>query len=248
MSNPVDVDPRGFEDPRGQSHEHPAPERDQHVVDEPFAREADEVHAPLVRSDRTTHVRVGDHEPEHDGQMERDEDLGVGVRTVRIEVDHERGEHERHRRQHPLPSVELPSAGEVRGEERQHEQAEVPHEPRGFRVVGEARGESCNLDRNGRTRSKDEGLEPATRRACRLVVACQHELLPQSVAVLACELSGHAVHVPQPFHGDQESLIGCEAGRVQLDDLLTKMILELIDVLAVDARGVYDVSPPFCDL
>ena len=244
----VDVDPRRFEDPRGQSHEHAAPERDQHVVDEPFAREADEVHAPLVRSDRATHVRVGDHEPQHDGQMERDEDLGVRVRIVRIEVDHERGEHERHRRQHPLPNVELPSAGEVRGEERQHEQAEVPREPGGFLVVREARGESRNLDRDGRARSKDEGLEPATRRALRLVVACQHELLPQSVAVLACELSGQAVDVAHPFHGDQESLIGCEAGRVQLGDLVTEMILELIDVVAVDRRGVYDVSPPLCDL
>ena len=80
FGDPVDVDPRGFEDPRGQTHEHAAPERDQHVVDEPFAREADEVHAPIVGSERATHVWVGDHEPEHDGQMERHEDLGVGVR------------------------------------------------------------------------------------------------------------------------------------------------------------------------
>ena len=157
--------------------------------------------------------------------MERDEDLGVGVRTVRIEVDQESGEHERHRRQHPVPSVELPSSGEVHGEERQHDEADVPHEPGRFLVVGEARGESCNLDRNGRTRSKDEGLEPATRTACRLVVACQHELLPQSVAVLACELSGQAVHVPEPFHRDEESLIVREASRVQLGDLVAKMIL-----------------------
>ena len=67
-SDPVDVDPRGLEDRRGQTHEHAAAERDQHVVDEPFAREADEVHAPLVRSERAAHVRVGDHEPEQDRQ------------------------------------------------------------------------------------------------------------------------------------------------------------------------------------
>ena len=66
--------------------------------------------------------------------------------------------------------------------------------------------------------------------------------------MLACELPGQAVDVPQPFHGDQESLVGCEAGRVQLGDLVTKMILQLIDVVAVDARGVCDVGPPFCDL
>ena len=58
LGDPLDVDPRGLEDRSGQAHEHPASERDQHVVDEPFAREADEVHAPLVRSDRAAHVRV----------------------------------------------------------------------------------------------------------------------------------------------------------------------------------------------
>ena len=85
LGDPIDVDPRGLEDRSGQTHEHAAPERDQHVVDEPFAREADEVHAPLVRSDRAAHVRVGDDEPQHDGQMERDEGLGgrVRVRTGR---------------------------------------------------------------------------------------------------------------------------------------------------------------------
>ncbi len=66
--------------------------------------------------------------------------------------------------------------------------------------------------------------------------------------MLACELSGQAVDVPEPFHGDQESLIGREACRVQLCDLLAKMILQLIDVVAVDARGTCDVGPPFCDL
>ena len=132
-----------------------ATERDQHVVDEPFAREADEVHAPLVRSDRAAHVRVGDREPEHDGQMERDENLGVRVRIPRVEVDHERSEHERRRRQHPAPGVELPSAGEVRGEKRQHEQTGVPRQP-GRLLVGEAGREACDLDRDGRGQGEDE--------------------------------------------------------------------------------------------
>ena len=115
LGDPLDVDPRGFEDRSGQAHEHPTSERDQHVVDEPFTREADEVHAPLVRSDRAAHVRVGNDEPEHDGQTEDDEGLGVRVRTPGVEVDHERGEHEGRRRQHPVPGVELPLASEVRG-------------------------------------------------------------------------------------------------------------------------------------
>ncbi len=39
---------RGFEDERRQRQEYAATERDQHVVDEPLAGEADEVHAALV--------------------------------------------------------------------------------------------------------------------------------------------------------------------------------------------------------
>ena len=66
--------------------------------------------------------------------------------------------------------------------------------------------------------------------------------------MLACELSGQGVDVAESFHGDQEPLIGCEAGRGQLGDLVTKMILQLIDVVAVDARGACDVGAPLCDL
>ncbi len=66
--------------------------------------------------------------------------------------------------------------------------------------------------------------------------------------MLACELAGQVVDVPQPLHGDQEPLVGREAGRFQLGDLVTKMILELVDVVAVDARCVRDVGPPLCDL
>jgi hypothetical protein len=66
--------------------------------------------------------------------------------------------------------------------------------------------------------------------------------------VLACELSGQAVEVPHPFHGDQERLIGREPGRIQLGDLVAKVILQLVDVVAVDAGGVCDVGPPLCDL
>ncbi len=146
-----------------------------------------------------------------------------------------------------MPGVELPSASEVRGEKRQHEQTGVPRQP-GRLLVGEAGSEACDLDRDGRSHGEDERLEPAAGRARRLVVTAQDELLPQSAAVLACELPGQGVEVPHPLHGDQERLVGCEAGRVQLGDLVAKMILQLVDVVAVDARGVRDVGPPLCDL
>ena len=97
----LDVDPDRLEDQRGEPEQHAATERDEHVVDEPLAGEAHEVHAPLVRSERAAHVRVGDREPQHDGQMGRDEQLGGRVRVVRIEVDHERSERERRGHQQP---------------------------------------------------------------------------------------------------------------------------------------------------
>jgi len=37
--------------------------------------------------------------------------------------------------------------------------------------------------------------------------------------VLACELPGEGVEVTHPLHGDEERLIGGEAGRDQLGDL-----------------------------
>ncbi len=231
----------------GQPHEHAAAERDQHVVDEPLAREADEVHAPLVRAERPAHVREGDDEPQHDGQMERDEHLGVRIRFPRIEVDDERRERERRRRQHPAARVELPSAREVPGEERQHEETEVPEEPVRL-LVGEVRGEACDLNRDGRSQAEQERLEPAAGGARRLVATAQDELLPEPPAVLARELPGQAVEVAHPLHGDEERLVVCEAGLVQLGDLVPEVILQLVDVVPVDARGVGDVRPPLRDL
>jgi hypothetical protein len=66
--------------------------------------------------------------------------------------------------------------------------------------------------------------------------------------VLACELPGEVVQIPHPFHGNQERLVVCEPDGVQFADLVAKMILQLIDVVAVDARSVCDVGPPLCDL
>ena len=166
----------------------------------------------------------------------------------RVEVDHERSEHERCREQRPLPGGELPLTGEVGGKKRQHDQTRVPRQPGWLVVVGEPGSESCDLDRDRRSHREGERLEPGAGRARRLVVIASEELFPESAAVLARELSGQVVDVPQPLHGDQEPLIRREAGRVQLGDLVTKMVLQLIDVVAVDARRSSDVGPPLCDL
>src|ERR671914_1331145 len=121
--------------------------------------------------------------------MERDEELGGRARTVRVEVDQERKEHEGSGREQPSPGVELPSAGEVPGEERQHEQTEVSQQPPWF-LFGELSSEACHLDHHGRSQGEDERLEPPVGGARWLVLALQDELFPQSAAVLACELPG----------------------------------------------------------
>ena len=97
-------------------------------------------------------------------------------------------------------------------------------------------------------RAKSEWLEPTAGRALRIVFAPQDELFPQAAAVLPCEFPGQVVEVAHPLHGDQERLVGGEPGRAQLGDLVAKMILQLVDVTAVDARGLRDVGPPLCDL
>jgi hypothetical protein len=179
--------------------------------------------------------------------MGGDEQLGGRVRPVRVEVDHERDEHERGGRQRPSPGVELPPASEVPGEDRQHEQRDVPQQPVGF-LVGEVSSEAGDLDRGGRRQGEDERLGPPAGRARWRVLIAQDELLPQPAPVLAGELSGQGVEVPHPLHGYEERLIGCETGRAQLGDLVAKMRVQLVDVAAVDGRGLGDVGPPLGDL
>jgi len=113
-------------------------------------------------------------------------------------------------------------AGEVPGEERQHEQREVPQQPLWFHC-GELSSEACGLDRDARSQGEDERLQPPAGPPRRLVLIAQDELLPQPAAVFARELSRQSVEVPHPLYGNEERLIGCEAGRVQLGDLVAKM-------------------------
>ncbi len=166
---------------------------------------------------------------------------------VRVEVDHERHEHERRGHQAATPGVELPPAGEVAGEERHHEQAEVAHQPDGF-LVGELGGEPGDLERDGREQGEGQRLQPPAGPPGRLLLVAQDELLPQPAAVLAGELAGEGVEVAHPLDGDEEPLVGRQAGRVELGDLVAEMRLELVDVVAVDGRGLRDVVPPLGDL
>ena len=112
--------------------------------------------------------------------------------SARIEVDDERREHERHRRQHPSARVEL--AAGARSTPARNGSTKRPR----FRAnqVGSSSGKPAarraTWSATAAARREDERLEPAAGVARRLVVAAQHELLPEPAAVLARELPGQA--------------------------------------------------------
>ncbi len=70
---------------------------------------------------------------------------------MRVEVHDEGREYERHSRQRPASDVEVPSTREIRREERQDDETEVPREPRRL-VAREPGSEASNLDRDSRSR------------------------------------------------------------------------------------------------
>ena len=62
--------------------------------------------------------------------------------------------------------------------------------------------------------------------------------------MLAGELPGEGIDVPKSLDRNEEPLVGRESSGGQLRHLVTKMILQLVDVVAVDTRGAGDVRPP----
>src|SRR6185312_14891937 len=107
----------------------------------------------------------------------------------------------------------------------------------------EPRRQARDLDRDGRSDREDERVDPALAEERSLLVRLE-ELFPEPAAVLARELTGNAVELTHPLHGDEECLIGREPGRAQLVDLVAEVVLELGDVVAVDGRGLRNMGAP----
>ena len=105
--------------------EHAAAERDQHVVDEELAGEADEVHAARDLAPAAARVRDPHDQPERDRQVQRRQRLGGALRLERIDVGEDGGGHERHRQPTERAGVEPSFPGEVAGQQGQDEEAEV---------------------------------------------------------------------------------------------------------------------------
>src|SRR5690554_6182784 len=85
---------------------------------------------------------------------------------------------------------------------------------------------------------------------CRLWVslARQHQLFPQPAAVLSGELLRHLVDGSEPFHSDDERLVGGEASGHQVVDLAPEVHLQLLDVASVEPWAPLQVSAPLGDL
>ena len=108
-------------------------------------------------------------------------------------------------------------------------------------------GEACDLDGDRGPHGEDERVDQAARSGRRVVLRAE-ELLPEPLAVLARVLAGDGVEVAEPLHGDEERLVVAEPGRAQLGDLVAEVVLQLVDVVAVDPRSAGDVRTPFGDL
>ena len=89
LGDHVDVDTDRLEDRSGEQEQHPAAERDEHVVDEQLAREPDEIHAGGAVPPVPRGVGDTDDQPQRDRKMEREEGFGVTALCEGIDVrDH----------------------------------------------------------------------------------------------------------------------------------------------------------------
>ena len=179
--------------------------------------------------------------------MSGDQQFGRSSLDEGVYVDHHRGDHEWHGHHQRLAQGESPSPGEVAGQEGQHEQARISQQPRC--LFGREPGRhTCDLDRGGRRDGEHECLQPPTVGLLLLTAVGNDELSPQPGAVLAGELAGQLVDCPHPLHRHQERLVGREADLRQISDLSAEMVLQLLQVAAIDRRALFDEGTPLLDL
>ena len=184
----ADVDPDGGEDPGGGAGQHSAAERDQTEVDDPLAGEAHEVHALGVGPPVAAGVSQPDGQPQQDGQVQRGQHLcvrRVPPAVERVDVDDHRGCGERPGQQAQHEPAEPALPGEVAGQEREHQQADVAGVE--LAVVLEMHTEDLGrLDGHGcaagqRAHHRELAADLGTRG-----VGCQAQPLPESSGRVRC--------------------------------------------------------------
>src|SRR5690606_4821870 len=119
------IDPDGLKDEDHESREDTAAEGDQHIVDEEFARETDEVHATTNLAPAAARVSDTYHQPERDRQVQRREGLSVATWSERIDIGDYSRCNERRGQPADCAGVESPFPDEISGQEGQHEEAQI---------------------------------------------------------------------------------------------------------------------------
>ena len=159
-------------------------------------------------------------------------------------------------RTQPRP-VQPAFPGEVAGQEREHEEADIGkvqevgvEEPltRPDLRVAEQLGKLDRRRRGDRQRDHDNRL--AQRAPLRGAVRGRrhHELLPEPLGMLARELARHGVEVAHPLDGHQERLIGGEAVGAERRHYIAQVAFEFLDVGIADRRASSQPTPPLGDL
>ena len=110
----------------------PPPRAISDVVDEPLAREADEVHPPAGVAPAAAAIGVAHGQPQRDRQVEGRQDLGVPAGLERQHVDDHRGRGKRQEQPEAAGPPEDAFPREVASQQRQREEAQVAHVERAF--------------------------------------------------------------------------------------------------------------------
>ena len=125
LEHRLEIDPDRPEHPGREPEENPAAQRNQRIVDEQLAGEADEVHAPGGLPPAPARVCDPHKQPQRDRQVQRRQHLRVGCRLEGIDIREEGRGCESARQPHPGTLGKPPLPDEVAGEEGKDEEAEV---------------------------------------------------------------------------------------------------------------------------
>ena len=214
------LDADRLEDADRHGHEHAPAQRDQDVVDEQLAGEADEVHPPVAPPPLSADVGDAHGQPQRDGQVEHREDEGVSRLAFRREGEGERVHRDSRRREdrgqrQPAPQRERPVPREVRGDEGKREEADVAgvERPAGSAsnaipnragiliatAAATARPRATHIFRDQPVASDSGAAVP--------FVAGQDELLPETVRMLPGEFPCQGVDGPDSLDGHQEGFV-----------------------------------------
>ena len=180
--------------------------------------------------------------------MQRREDFGGAFGGEGIDVGDEGRPDECDRNPADCAAGELPLPGEVAGQDRQHEEAEVAGEAAAVLVqVDEDRGQ-LDDERCGHGEADgDDGVGAGGGPGVASIVD-HDQLLPEAVGVLAGEFAGEGVELPHALHRDEERLVGRESAGDEDSDLLAQVVLEFGDVHGVDGLPAAKVVPPLVEL